>query len=140
MAMDGRRDQFFSGAGLAEDGDWDVAARDARDERADLAHRRRIADDAVERTGLRGPRAFFLFEHTAQALVFGARTEQRGDRIARFAAPARAAFDVQQLPLAAFDPIGLAFDIEAFGLMRTNGVPLAEAIARGETPRRVEVG
>src|SRR6185436_16671026 len=82
VAVNRARDQLLAGAGLAEDADRDVAAGDARHQRANLAHHGRIADDAVEEARMRGrPRTFFLFENAAQSLVLGARAENRGDGV-----------------------------------------------------------
>jgi hypothetical protein len=45
VAMQGARDQFLAGAGLAVDEHRDVGAREPTDGAEHLLHRRRLADD-----------------------------------------------------------------------------------------------
>jgi hypothetical protein len=45
--VDRARDELLAGAALAVDADVDVTDRDLRDARENLAHLRRLADDAV---------------------------------------------------------------------------------------------
>src|SRR4051794_41636935 len=108
MAVDGARRQLLAGSRLAEDADRDVAARHARDQREDLAHGRRVADDALDRLALRDRDALVLLDDAAHAVMLGARAEERGQRVARFRGPRVNAVDEEQFAVAADDPVLLA--------------------------------
>src|SRR5947209_1107284 len=140
LAVNGVRDELLPRSRLAADADRDVAPREAGDERKDLAHQRRLADDSLHRVVLRLSRALLLLDDAAEAVVLGARAEDRGERVARFRRPARQPLDEQQLALAADDPVAVGRRedlVEAAARQRrqrSDLVPLAEAVARGEAP------
>src|SRR5436305_10173424 len=106
--MNGARGQLLARAGLAEDAHRNVAAGDARDEREDLAHGRRVSDDAVDRFALRDGDGLVLLDDAAHAVMFGARAEERRERVARFGRPRADAVDEQQLAFADENTIRLA--------------------------------
>src|ERR1043165_9070272 len=137
VAVDGARDELLAGAGLAEDADRDVAAGDAGDEREDVAHRRRVADDAVDgRFPFR--LALFLLDDAAEAVVLGAEAEERGDGVARRGGPGVGSVDVEEFALAAAQPIG-GLPVERGAverIERADLAPVAEAVARGEAPAK----
>ena len=146
MTVNGARGQFLARARLAEDADRNVAARHARDEREDLAHDRRVADDAVDGLALGDRYVLVLFDDAAHAVMLGARAEERGQRVARFRSPGVDAVDEEQFAFAADDPIVFACGGDEVELRsgkrgkRSDFLPLPEAVARSETPgRRNEV-
>src|SRR4029077_7055443 len=100
-AVDGAGAELLAGAGLAEDADGDVAFADPLDEREDVAHRGRLADDAV---GLDRREAlsytFLLIEDAAKAVVLRADAEERRDGVARLWRPGARFLDEEELPFA----------------------------------------
>src|SRR5688500_14774098 len=79
---------------------------------------------------------FLLLDDPFEPLILGAQTEDGGNGLPPFRAPSRRAFEEQQLPFAAGDGVGIL----SVNGTRTDGVPVAEAVAGGEGPGQVEVG
>ena len=143
LPVDGARHELLAGAGFAAHADGDVAPRHLRHQRENVAHQRRLADDAFDDLARHVARALLLLDDAAQAMVLGASAEDRGQCVARLGIES---VDVQQLAIAARGPIPVGRSEDRVELRarerreRSDLVPLAEAVARGETPvRRREI-
>ena len=105
--MDGARHELLAGAGLPEDADRDVALRDPRDQGKDLPHGERLPDDAVDGLGAGRRCRLVLRDDALQAVLLGARPDDRGQGFPPFHRPAADAVDVEQLAFAEGEPVGL---------------------------------
>ena len=104
----------------------------------------RFADNAFDRFASRFNGVFI--DEPAQSMMLGADVEQRGDRFARTGRPLRKVIDVEQLTIAARNPIVSRRGENRIELRRretgdgSNLLPLSETIARCKAPaHRAEI-